>query len=212
MTTLLPLNPTLHACYASHVADLAPELIARRNQCAEEDLDLIDRELVARTWWRVLRPDRLAGECMRHHGWRSPLTIDQAAEVILALGGAGYPITGNGAPDYEWGTVPHSDRMDLYPVAGADRDRVLPAAARYWAEAAAKPVTYISLGDERGFMPRPVQYDQPGSMHPQQRAAVTFGPAADRGDECGSHAYMRQHTRRLILVSPDTTGRWSCRK
>jgi hypothetical protein len=129
------------------------------------------------------------------------LTIDQAALVLAAIAEAGYPITGNGAPDY--GEVPNTgapDYLDLYPVRGDERDRVLWEAARYWAKMASRHLTYVSLGDERGFLPRPVQHDQPGSMHPSQKAALTFGPEADRGDECDSHGYMRRHARRLILV------------
>jgi hypothetical protein len=195
---LQPLNPTLHVAYAPRLA-LVPDLVARRNTCPETDLDLLDREIVARMWWHVVHPDEIARATLRYHRWRSPLTIEQATVVLAAIAEAGYPINGNGAPDYEH--VPHThDYLDLCPVRGAERDRVLWAAARYWATAAARHITYVSLGDARGMIPRPVQYDQPGSMHPMQRASLTLGPERDRGDECDSHGYMRRHTRRLVLV------------
>lgn len=201
MTPLNPLNPLLHRMYTDRLAALVPDLLARRGSCAEDEIDMIDREIVARTWWHVLRPDAIAADVLRHHGWRSPLTIEQATVVLTALGEAGYPITGNGAPDYVHGSVPHTDDYtELFPVRGPERDCVIWAAARYWAEAASHRLAYVSLGDARGMVPRPVQYDQPGSMHPGQRAALTLGPLADRSDECDSHGYMRRHCRRLLLV------------
>lgn len=45
-------------------------------------------------------------------------------------------------------------------------------------------------------MPRDVQVDEPGSMHPQQKAALTLGPA----DDIRNHDYMRRHTRLLLRV------------
>jgi hypothetical protein len=170
--------------------------------CADEDqLDAIDREIVARTWWRVLRPNEIARAVTRNFGWRSPVTIRQAAVILAACAEAGYPIIGNGAPDYPYGTVPETaDGIPLYPVRGEARDRVLWSCARTWAERAARRLTYVSLGDARGYLPRPVQYDQPGSMHPGQRASLTLGPLADRGDATDSTGYMRRHTRALILV------------
>jgi len=206
--TLHPLNPLLHTAYASHVAELVPDLVRRRADCPEDALDLLDREIVARCWWRVLRPDQLAQATLKHHGWRSPLSVAQAATVLLTIAEAGYPITGNGAPDYSEQEAPCTgapDWLDLAPIRGAVRDRVLSAAAWYWTRSASQHLTYVSLGDARGFVPRPVQYDQPGSMHPDQQAALTFGPEADRGDECDSHRYMRRHARRLVLVRPERT-------
>lgn len=204
-----PLNPTLHADYVAAlfpererdplpapVRSRCSELLTRRNTAPEQELDTIDRELVRAVCWHAIRPDVLAGRAIAHH--RLPprvLSIAQATLVIAAIGEAGYPITGNGAPDYERA---HWD--DLDPVRGDERDRVVWAAAEYWARAASRHLTYVSLGDCRGYMPRAVQYDQPGSMNPSQRASLTFGPACDRGDECDSHGYMRRHTRRLLLV------------
>jgi hypothetical protein len=203
---LRPLNPVMHRLYVPLLTDDSSlrvdgrpryrELVARRSAVAETDVDAIDREIVAITSWYVLRPNEIARDVMRHRGWRSPITIDQASVVIAAIAEAGYDITGNGAPDY-------SDRRWNGwhpPVRGEERDRVVWSAARYWAEVASRTLTYVSLGDHRGYMPRSVQYDQPGSIHPSQLASLTLGPLSDRGREHGSVGYMRRHYRRLILV------------
>lgn len=214
MRPLKPLNPLLHAAYtpvldwrSTDGPDPLPEdvrarvtaLLDARNSGPEEQIDAIDRELVACLYWYVLRPDEIAERTIEHHGFREPLTVDQTTVVLAALGEAGFPIAGNGAPDY--------DRRDNWdapnPVRGPERDRVIWAAARHWAQTASQHITYVSLGDCRGFCPRAVQYDNPGSMHPSQQAALTFGPETDAGDECDSHGYMRQHTRRLVLVQGD---------
>lgn len=206
-TPLRPLNPTLHSAYTEAlfhsgagvppaVLAAARALVERRNTAPEDEIERLDARIVETLWWYVLRPDEIARSTLRHHGWsvRHPLSIDQATVVLAAIGEAGYPITGNGAADFE--TAPP-------PTRGAQRDRVLWAAAKHWATvAASRSHTYVSLGDARGYLPRPVQYDQPGSMDPAQLAALTFGPAADRGDECGTHDYMRRHTRLLLLVMP----------
>lgn len=199
-----PLNPTLHARYAPVLypagRDPLPpaerqelgELLARRSAAPEDEIDAIDRAIVARTWWYALQPDEIARDVMHDRGWRSPLTVEQATTVLLAIAEAGYPIIGNGAPEYDYG----SPDAELPPVRGEARERVLSAAAAYWARRATQHITYVSLGDARGYQPRPVQYDQPGSMHPGQRSALTLGPASDRR----SHEYMRRHARRLVLV------------
>lgn len=204
---LKPLNPLLHAAYVPaltwhprHGKDPLPEdardrverLIDRRNETRDEaQLDLIDRELVAATYWYVLRPDEIARAVVQRHGFPSVLSVAQAATVLAAIGEAGYPIHGNGAPEYE------RDSWDEpHPVRGADRERVIWGAARHWAQMAARRITYVSLGDCRGYSPRAVQYDEPGSMNPSQQASLTLGPA----DDARSHAYMRTHTRKLLLV------------
>lgn len=201
---MLALNPGLHARYTPVLypegKDPLPpaerqelsSLLARRDSAPEDELDVIDRAIVARTWWYALQPDEIARDVLRERGWRSPLTVEQATTVLLAVAEAGYPITGNGAPEYDHG----SPDAELPPVRGETRQRVLSAAAAYWARMAAGHITYVSLGDARGYQPRPVQYDQPGSMHPGQRSALTLGPASDRR----SHEYMRRHARRLLLV------------
>lgn len=204
MTTiqpLQPLNPMLHGAYAPlldeapAVRDAVRDLVRQRATAPDADLDVIDRAIVARSYWYVLRPDEIARQTLRaqHLPTRGPLMIAQATIVLAAIAEAGYPIAGNGAPEY-------ADACVDPPVRGAERDRVIWAAAQYWAEAASRPLTYISLGDDRGYLPRPVQLDQPGGMDPKQRAALTLGPWADRGDQCNSHGYMRRHTRRLLLV------------
>lgn len=214
MKPLNQLNPLMHHLYAPVLLlsgegpDPLPErlrsevdaLLAERDIVREERVEEIDRKLVALTSWYVLRPDEVALATIAHHGFEGQLlSVEQATVVLAALGEAGYPITGNGAPDYdrhEWG-----DWGDPEPVRGAERDRVIWAAARHWAEMASRHITYVSLGDCRGFMPRCVQYDNPGSMNPSQQAALTLGPAADADDECDSHGYMRRHTRLLLLVT-----------
>lgn len=209
-TSLHPLNPFLNPAYAMAIAwrpgdeddDPLPSearasvdaLVARRLTTPEDEIYAIDQELVSLMWWYVLRPDEIVEATIRHHNFAEPLTVDQATVVFAALGEAGFPIWGNGAPDYD--RISDADA----PVRGEERDRVIWAAARYWAEMSSKHITYVSLGDSRGFCPRAVQYDNPGSMHPSQQAAVTFGPASDADDECDSHGYMRRHTRRLVLV------------
>lgn len=206
MQNLKPLNPLLHADYSAalsephklpaHVHQRVAELLGRRNTAPEEEIDKLDRELIASTWWYVIRPDEIAQRTIAHHNLPSPLTIDQATLVLAAIGEAGYPINGNGAPDYDRGYWEDPD-----PVRGPERDRVIWSAARYWATAASRHLTYVSLGDCRGYCPRAVQYDQPGSMNPSQQAVLTLGPYADRDDECDSHGYMSRHTRLLLLVT-----------
>lgn len=215
---LKPLNPIMHARYTPVLfpspseRDPLPagiraevgELLVRRATTAEGELDAVDAAIVERTFWFALRPDEIARDVLRLHGWRSPLTVEQAAVVIAACGEAGYPITGNGAPDFGgWGPGGVWAYPDHLPLRGEERNRVVWAAAKHWAQMASEHLTYVSLGDSRGFLPRAVQYDEPGRMHPMQRAALTFGPLADRGDECDSHGYMRRHTRRLILVAAE---------
>lgn len=186
---MAPLNPIAHAAYAPYID---PEMAQLRSDAPEEDIDHLDRQIVTDLWYRVLRPDDIARKVMQRYGWRAPLTVAQAAVIIMTLGEAGYPIAGNGAPDYE----DYYDQ-DLPPVRGAERARVLTAAAAYWADLASQPLTYVSFGDARGFMPRPVQFDSPGAMHPEQYAALTFGPADSDSNE---RAYMRRHCRALIRV------------
>ena len=204
-TPLRPLNPTLHSAYTealfhssarvpSAVLAGARALVERRNTAPEDEIERLDARIVEALWWYVLRPDEIARSTLRHHGWsgRRPLSIDQATVVLAAIGEAGYPIVGNGAPDFD---------MAPPPTCGAERDRVLWAAAKHWATvAASRSHTYVSLGDARGYLPRPVQYDQPGSMDPTQRAALTLGPLVDRSRETRPHDYMRRHTRLLLLV------------
>lgn len=211
VSPLKPLNPTLNAIYspildwrASDGKDPLPSdvrarvngLLTARNCAPEDQLDTIDRSLVGEMFYFVLRPDEIARSVIVQHSLPQPvLTIAQATVIFVALGEQGYPITGNGAPDYERKSF---DELD--PVRGEERDRVIWAAAQYWAKLASRRLTYVSVGDCRGFCPRSVQYDNPGSMNPSQRAALTFGPLEDHGDECNSHGYMRKHTRKLLLV------------
>jgi hypothetical protein len=173
-------------------------LLARRNGCAESELDAIDAEIVGRTYWYVLEPDRIARDAIDHWGWslRRPLTVDQATVVLAAIGEAGYPLAINGAPAYPSGDT-YGPYGQYVPVRGRAREQVIWDAARYWARRAADPdaYTYVSLGDRRGFLPRPVQYDQPGGMHPGQKAALTLGPERNE--------YMRSHTRLLLVVDGD---------
>lgn len=199
------MNPLIHSCYAPRLTELVPDLVALRSSCREDEIDMIDRRIVAATWWLVLQPDNLARKILETQRWsvRHPISVAQAAFIILALGEAGFPITGNGAPDYPDDEVPYDLELgSLYPVRGSVRDRTLMEAARYWALMASKSYTYVSFGSSQGFTPRPVQYDQPGSMNPSQQASLTFGPLADRNDECDTHSYIRRHTRLLILVRP----------
>lgn len=190
---LRPCNPLLHAAYTplldddgqrlvpADVATVVRALTVRRNVAPEEKVEAIDAEIVGRTYWYVLRPDEIARAIIGRR-WR--VSMDEAARILAACGEAGYDITGNGAP---WHAEPY------LPTRGAARDTLIWSAADYWARAATEHITYISLGDSRGFLPRPVQYDEPGGMHPGQHAALTFGPEPSE--------YMRRHTRRLLVVS-----------
>lgn len=218
ITPLKPLNPITHARYtpalfpASDTRDPLPSSVRAEVSRAlearashyEDVVDVIDAHIVDLVWPYALRPDEIARDVLRVRKWSSPLTIDQATVVLAAIGEAGYPIAGNGAPDYgHWDARGSWVAPEYQPVRGDERDRVVWAAAKHWAQMASRPITYVSLGDCRGYCARPVQYDNPGSMHPGQRAALTFGPLADRGDECDSHGYMRRHARRLILVAAE---------
>jgi hypothetical protein len=194
---LHPLSPLMHPAYIAAMQSDLPEelsaevrdLVSRRNTVPEDEIESIDGQLVARLYWYALRPDEIAARVMARHHLRSPVSVEDATLILAALGEAGYPIHGNGAPDYA-GRRPR----DPAPVSGAERAQVIWSAAQYWASAAADG-RYISLGDCRGYLPRPVQHDSPGQMHPMQRAALTLGPTHREGA-----SYMRAHTRRLVLV------------
>lgn len=191
---LRPCNPMLHAAYTPLLdpdglrrlpggeAAALRALYARRAMAPEQDLCAIDAEIVGRSYWYVLRPDEIARAIVGRR-WR--VGVAEATRILAACGEAGYDIAGNGAPQYEG---------PYLPTRGVDRDRLIWEAAHYWARAVTADITYISLGDCRGYLPRPVQYDQPGCMNPRQHAALTLGPAGD--------AYARQHTRRLLVVRP----------
>jgi len=76
-------------------------LLAERDSAAEADIDAIDRKLVDATYYYVLRPDEIARRVIAsQHLPPRVLTVAQATLVLAALGESGYPITGNGAPDY----------------------------------------------------------------------------------------------------------------
>lgn len=63
-------------------------------------------------------------------------------------------------------------------------------------------ITFLSLGG-RGHV-RDIQYDQPGSMNPMQRAEISFVSvdlARDR--ECNSLEYLRRHAARVVIVTGD---------
>lgn len=165
-------------------------LLAESITAPEERLERLLAQIVEETYWYVLRPDEIARRVLRER-WGSErlprtITVAQAATILAALGAAGYPIWGNGAPDFD-----RQSWDEPAPIRGAERERVIREAAAYWARRAAGGL-YVSVGDCRGWMPRPVQYDEPGSLHPDQRAALTLGPA--RND------YMRRHTRLLLVV------------
>lgn len=200
---LAPLNPVTHPVYAeslvtqdgrglpSETRSAVLALLAQRNSCAEGEVAEVDARIVAATYWYVLRCDDIVRSAMKARGWsvRHAITPEQAKVLIAALGEAGYPIASNGAPTYD-------PPRKYPPTSGEERDRVLWAAAEHWAKTAQD--MYVSFGDARGLLPRDVQYDWPGSMHPRQQAAVTFGPARARPEE---PAYMRTHTRLLLRVA-----------
>jgi len=210
---LRPLNPLLHPAYAAVLEpaigrrDVLPAnvrasvraLMEQRNSAAEADLDRIDRELVASLWWYALRPDAIARRVLQAHhiARRRPLSMTAAALIVAALGEAGYPIQ-LGVPEYR---LPFRPAYPP-PVRGPERDAIVWAAARYWAARAGH--RYISFGDRRGWLPRPVQYDQSGTLHPLQRASLTLGPVTDLTGT--SHDYVREHTRLLLLVGGAETG------
>jgi len=191
------LDPLTHPAYATAARELDDSmraLVARRASTPEDATGAIaalDAEIVGRAYWYVLRPDEIAREII---GLRRRISVAEATRILLACGEAGYDIAGNGGPDHALRYPGRHGYPEYAPTRGAERDEVLWAAAEWWAHFATRPITYISLGDHRGYLPRPVQYDQPGSMHPRQRAALTIGPEPD--------VYMRQHTRRLLVVEP----------
>lgn len=208
MFPMQPLNPVLHAAYASalqppigrrdplppHVRQEVMELLQQRATVAAADLDLVDRKLVAALWWYVLRPDEIARRFLRYHRIRRPIAIAHATLVIAALGEAGYPVHA-GVPTYRLPATP----SDPPEVRGQRRDAIVWASAAYWARYATR--RYVSFADRRGWMPRVIQHDESGTMHPEQRAALTLGPVRDAtGTE---HDYVRRHTRLLVLVRAD---------
>ncbi len=199
---LRPLNPMLHASYTDalfgsgaaipeKVRTQVRDYLALRNTAPEDEIERIDAQIVDALWWYVLRPDDIARRTLQYRGWsvRRILSISQATVVIAALAEDGYPICGGGAPDVD---------VRPQPVSGYERERVLWQAAEYWARMAAEPATYVSFGDARGYMPRAVQYDEPGTVHQLQMAALTFGPASDLPNK---RALMRRHTRLLLRVA-----------
>jgi hypothetical protein len=213
MIPLRPLNPLLHPAYTAVLEPpigrrdtLPPDvrasvrsLLERRNSADEAALDAIDRELVATLWWHALRPDTIARRVLQAHHIprRRPLSVEQATLIVAALGEAGYPVH-FGVPEYRLPFRPPSPP----PVRGPERDDIVWAAARYWAARAGH--RYISFGDRRGWLPRPVQYDESGTLHPLQRASLTLGPVTDWTGT--SHDYVRAHTRLLLLVEAGTGG------
>lgn len=83
-----------------------------------------------------------------------------------------------------------------------DRDRESIETATAWANACEgiRCISVLAYSDGDYH----VRYDDPGSMHPLQRAAVTFVPAAiddGRTDGGSSIEYMRRHAERVLLVS-----------
>jgi len=202
---LKPLNPFLHAAYTPWIggsenkipdpeeAERLRALVERASSCPEEEIDKVHCEIVDLLWWYAVQPNVIAEAVLRRYGWRSPLTVDQAATVVAALGEAGFPVWGNGAPDFDYRAGP--------TCRGEERERVIWGAAYHWANMAAGkgqgvPV-YISFGDARGYVPRPVQYDMPGAVHPMQRAALTLGPVG----HADSTNYMRSKTECMLLVA-----------
>lgn len=192
---LRPCNPSLHAAYTRMLDDgssLPPALqesirtlVQRSITASEEEAVEMEAEIVDRTYWYVLRPDQIARAIVGRR-WR--IREWEAARILAACGEAGYDIR---AP------IPQHPHTRYLPTRGATRDQIIWESAEYWAAAAARDrYQYVSLGDCRGYLPRPVQHDMPGSMAPEQQAAITFGPAS--GEQAA--AYMRRHTRRLFLV------------
>lgn len=58
-----------------------------------------------------------------------------------------------------------------------------------------RDITILSLGGNV----RDIQYDQPGTMHPQQFAALTFVASEKlRGDE-----YIQRHAQRVVRIDGD---------
>lgn len=198
-----PLDPILHPRYLdvldghiavpSDVRRQLTSLLAARAAADESAIDAIDRQIVAIAYYYAIDPTDIARRVIQT--WRLPrrvLDVDQAALVFAALAEAGWPIWGNGAPDYP--DIDDWPALDAAPVRGPERHVVLWDAAHYWAEYATQDHTYVSVG---GNCPRPVQYDMPGGMWPGQYAALTFGPAhADTKER----RYMRAHTRMLLRV------------
>lgn len=188
---LRPCNPVLHPAYTglgdpldtrlpAEEAEAVRALMRRRSVVPDDEIDAIDAEIVGRSYWYVIHPDEIARAIV---GTRRHISVREATVVLAACGEAGYDITGNGAPGHDG---------EYLPTRGPERDRLIWEAAEYWAQVATRHITYVSLGDARGFVPRSVQYDQPGSMHPAQQAALTLGPERDR--------YVERHTRLLLVV------------
>lgn len=144
-----PLSPLMHPAYLAAMQGDLPEevsaevrdLVSRRNTAPDDEIESIDGQLVDRLYWYALHPDEIAARVMARHHLRSPVSVEDATLILAALGEAGYPIHGNGAPDYA-GRRPR----DPAPVSGAERAQVIWSAAQYWASVAAEG-RYVSLGD-----------------------------------------------------------------
>ena len=65
-----------------------------------------------------------------------------------------------------------------------------------WANAV-RNIVFVSLFDEPDG-PASIRYDEPGSMHPMQRASVSF---VSDSMPTGSIDYIRDHCERLIIVT-----------
>lgn len=82
------------------------------------------------------------------------------------------------------------------------------AASRAWAKAC-RGICCISV-HSRGLRDGQIRYDEPGRMHPQQHAELTFVPAdidARRTDGGSTIDYMRRHADRVLLVRQDDGAR-----
>jgi hypothetical protein len=84
-------------------------------------------------------------------------------------------------------------------VRGQRRDAIVWASAAYWVTHATR--RYVSFADRRGWMPHVIQYNESGTMHPEQLAALTLGPVRDLIGE--RHNHVRRNTRLLLLVRPE---------
>lgn len=120
-------------------------------------------------------------------GRRTRITRPEMRTIIAAL-----PID-----IVEQSTIGGHDANGLLFVGGRrldpfDDERA--AMAKAW-EHMCHGIICISAFDAEDDYPGGVRYDEPGSMHPQQRASVTFAP-----ESLGDMTYIRAHCERLLIV------------
>lgn len=127
-------------------------------------------------------------------GRRSKISRQDMMDIMSALAMEGLCL---GNP-YVSGTVVYSDHDGDTGHPTDEQD--VPRAARTWANLC-DGITCISVGS--GLRDGAVRYDEPGRMHPLQKAELMFVPETLGDYEYDQIGQMRRHARRVLVVRAD---------